>query len=319
MFGFNETRGPQVPPDPAKLELKLNESQTFNLPDTRILSYATYGSTNLSDPVVFLFHGLPGSRICGRGWDKLCQKLGARLITIDRPGYGLSTLANRRLVDWPSDVVALADHLQIERFSIIGASGGGPFALACARFIPAQRLRSTTVVCGIGSLESVLDTTPYLSWRLGGLTHWTLSFIARYFIFPSVMRPYLTKDPSVLKRVLEDQCTTPEEKAIIHDTTSATNLDDAVVQYLEAFRQGTGGCKLDGVALTSEWGFNLKDVDGERVWLVHGDQDAVAPVANARWIDERLGGGRLTVLEGKTHFTIWKEGDEDIFRRSAGL
>jgi hypothetical protein len=50
---------------------------------------------------------------------------------------------------------------------------------------------------------------------------------------------------------------------------------------------------------------------------VHGDQDAQAPLKVAQWIDERLGGGRLKILEGKTHFTIWKEHSEEIFRQSA--
>jgi pimeloyl-ACP methyl ester carboxylesterase len=313
---FTTIRAPRVPPDPNKLVLQPNEYHTLTLPDARVLGYATYGSTNPSSPVIFLFHGLPGSRICGRGWDKLCTRLDARLITIDRPGYGLSTPATKRLTDWPEDVVHLADHLSVPQFSIIGASAGGPFALACARFIPSTRLRRTTIVCGIGSLESVLDTTPYLSWRLGGLTYWTLSIVARYFVLPSLMRPYLTKDPAVLKRVLEDQCSTPEEKAAIYDTTRPTNLDDAVVQFLEAFRQGREGCTHDGYLLTSPWGFDLKDVDGQMVSLVHGDQDAIAPLANARWMDERLGGGRLKVLEGKTHFTIWKEGEEEIFKES---
>ena len=69
--------------------------------------------------------------------------------------------------------------------------------------------------------------------------------------------------------------------------------------------------------LSSDWGFDLRNVDSERVWLVHGDQDIIAPVKIAQWIDEKLGGGRLNVLEGKTHFTIWKDHSEMIFRQSA--
>ncbi|KAF1913765.1 Alpha/Beta hydrolase protein [Ampelomyces quisqualis] len=316
MFGFNTNpRPPSIPIDPAKLELKPNETLTLTLPDNRTLGYATYGSTSPSDPVIFLFHGMPGSRICGRTWDTLCARIGARLIAIDRPGCGLSSLAHRSLTDWPQDIANLADHLHLPRFSIIGASGGGPFALACARFIPPARLRGTTVVCGIGTMESALAALPYLP-RLGGLTMWITGLVARWLILPRILRPYCTRDAARLKRVLEDQCSNEADKALLSDPSRETNGDDAVVQFLEAFRQGARGCWLDGALLTKDWGFDVRNVPGEKVWLVHGDRDGVAPLSMARWIDERLGGGRLRVVEGVTHFTVWKECEEQIFRQS---
>ena len=321
MFGFFESPPPcpSSPPDPAKLELRPEECQTLTLPDKRDVGYATYGSTALSDPVIFLFHGLPGCRINGRGFDRVCKKIGARLITMDRPGCGLSTLADRGLTNCPEDVLSLADHLGIKRFSVLGASGGGPFALACARLIPPERLRGTSVVCGIGPVEALLDTVPYMPGRLLGLTPWTLKLAARHVVLPTLMSPYRTRDPARLKRVLEDQATTPEEKAQMKEGDgSGTNLDDVVAGLLETFKQGAGGCYQDGTVLSRDWGFDLKDVGREKkVWMWHGDQDATAPVSVAQWMDRRLGGGRLRVLEGKTHFTIWKDHSEEIFRQSA--
>ncbi|KAF2684815.1 alpha/beta-hydrolase [Lentithecium fluviatile CBS 122367] len=322
MLGFGETPllPPTTPPDPNRLAHAPTEDLTHTLPDNRTLSYATYGSASPSAPTMFLFHGMPGSRLCGRNWDKLCQRLPARLIALDRPGCGLSTPGDRGLKEWPQDVLSLADHLGIERFSVVGASGGGPFALACARWIPRERLRGATVVCGIGPVEALLDTVPVLSWRFGGLTPWVLKLAARYVVLPSILAPYGTKDPSQLKRVLEDQCVTPEEKALIApsgDSESWGSLDDSVAQFLEAFKQGSVGAMQDGTVLCRDWGFDLKEVDSGKVWLVHGDHDRTAPVEVARWMDERLGGGRLKVLEGKTHFTIWKDHSEEIFRQSA--
>jgi pimeloyl-ACP methyl ester carboxylesterase len=272
-----------------------------------------------SAPVIFLFHGMPGSRICGRSWSTLCARLNARLIAIDRPGCGLSTFCARTMTDWPDDVLALADHLGIHEFSVLGASGGAGFALACARFIPPERLRGTMVVCGIAPLDAFLDTMPYFSWRVFGLTKWIVGIVARNVVLPAIMRPYLNKDAAQLKQVIEEQCKTPEEEALLEDTTGETNVDDSVVQFLEAFRQGDVGCRHDGGLLTRDWGFDLADVDSMRVWLVHGDQDATAPLATARWMDEKLGVGRLRVLEGKTHFTIWKEHEEEIFQQLADM
>ncbi|KAF9732856.1 hypothetical protein PMIN06_005736 [Paraphaeosphaeria minitans] len=318
IFSSPDTPPPSSPPDPTKLDLRPEERKSLDLPDGRTLGYATYGSTNPSDPAIFLFHGMPGCRLVGRSWNKLCKDIGARLITIDRPGNGLSTLAARKLTQWSDDVLSLADHLKIEHFSIVGGSAGGPFALACARFIPEERLRGTTVVCGIAPIEALLDTTPYLSWRLGGFTSWAVKLAARYIILPRLLAPYRDLNPSRLKRAMEDQCQTPEEKEFLTpDPHRETDLDDAVAGLLETFKQGNGGFVLDGSITSSDWGFDLRDVDGGRVWLWHGDQDAVAPVATARWMNERLGGGRLRVLEGGTHSTIWKHHEKEIFERSA--
>lgn len=302
---------PRVPPSFSKLELQPHEILTYNPSSTRTLGYATYGSSSSTSRVIFLFHGMPGSRVCGRSWNTLCHRLNVRLICVDRPGYGLSTSSTRLLIDWPSDVLSLADHLAIDEFSVIGGSAGGPFALACARFIPMTRLRSTTVVCGIGPLDAILP----FGWRWA---KWLVGMMARYLVLPRVLAPYLSQDAQGLKRVLEDQCVTEEEKAFIYQEEREGDLDDAVVQYLEAFKQGDGGARLDGKILTSDWGFDLREVKNkEKVWLVHGDQDRIAPLGYAEWINERLGGGRLKVLKGMTHSTIWKEGEEDIFRRSA--
>lgn len=217
-------------------------------------------------------------------------------------------------------MLALADHLGIREFGVLGASGGGPFALACARFLPAERLKRTVVVCGVGPLHAVLETMPVLSWRMLGFTPWLVKQAAMRIVLPSMIAPYVTSDPARLKRVLEDQCTTPEEKAQVAENEGTDQcLDNAVVQYLEAFRQGPEGALLDGKILCEEWGFDLQEVDGKRVWMVHGDQDVKAPLGAAMRVDERLGGGRLKVLEGKTHFTIWKDHSGEIFRRAAGL
>lgn len=304
------------PPDRKKLNLRPSEEQTMTLSDGRTLGFATYGSTKASDPVIFMLHGLPGCRLVGRNWDRLCRKIGARLVTLDRPGCGMSTLVDRRLIDYPEDVISLADYLNIEKFSVIGASGGGPYALACARFIPSERLRGTTVVCGIGHIDSVLEY--FCPWLIFGVTQWLLGLATRYIFLPFVLvRPYLTKDPLRLKQVVVGQCKNEEEKAQLYDTSRETNLDDGIAALLETFRHGNAGVYQDGKVLASDWGFDLGDIDGEKVTLVHGDQDVQAPLWMAQWINERLGGGRLTVLEGMTHFTIWKDREHEIFQQSA--
>ncbi len=124
-------------------------NQQIKLRDGRSLGYAEYG-TPVGKPV-FYFHGFPSSRL---DWplfdtDAIAARLNARIIAADRPGYGLSDFKRgRKILDWPDDVVELADALQIDRFAVLGISGGGPYAEACSFKIP-QRLSATAIVCGM--------------------------------------------------------------------------------------------------------------------------------------------------------------------------
>src|SRR5437868_4337089 len=112
----------------------------FRLRDGRALGYAEYGDPGGTP--VFFFHGSPGSRLQRHPDPSITSSFGARIITVDRPGYGRSDFQpGRRLLDWPADAAQLADALSIERFAAIGLSGGGPYLLACAYAMP-ERLIS---------------------------------------------------------------------------------------------------------------------------------------------------------------------------------
>ena len=115
------------------------------LPDGRRLAYAQWG--DLLGMPVFYCHGFPGSRLEAHLGDAAARRLGIRLIAPDRPGFGESTLQpHRRLSDWPDDLIALADSLELDRFHLLGVSGGGPYALACGQLIGARIALDSFVV-----------------------------------------------------------------------------------------------------------------------------------------------------------------------------
>ncbi|HKJ31060.1 MAG TPA: alpha/beta hydrolase, partial [Balneolales bacterium] len=119
------------------------QDNTIKLKDGRHLGFSDYGKPD--GIPLFLFHGTPGSRVFKRfenaSWIK---KYGMRVITPERPGYGLSDPAPERTIkDWASDVEELADFLDLDRFHVTGGSGGGPYVLACAIHSPARVLSAT--------------------------------------------------------------------------------------------------------------------------------------------------------------------------------
>jgi len=129
-------------------------NQTIKLKDGRSLGYAEYG--NPEGKPVFYFHGFPGSRL---DWpfsdaDDSAAQLNTRIVAVDRPGMGLSDFKRgREILDWPDDVIELADALQVDHFAVQGISGGGPYACACA-FKISERLTTTAVSLWNGSLRS---------------------------------------------------------------------------------------------------------------------------------------------------------------------
>jgi pimeloyl-ACP methyl ester carboxylesterase len=127
------------------------EHLTVALRDGRTLGYAEYGDAG--GKPVFVFHGSPGSRLQVRAAHAPALARAIRIIAPDRPGLGLSTRKRgREIADWPDDVRELADTLGIERFAVIGISGGGPYAAACAWGLP-ERVTRAGIVSGVAPAD----------------------------------------------------------------------------------------------------------------------------------------------------------------------
>ena len=123
---------------------------TVALPDGRLLGYAEYG--DLSGVPIFGFHGTPGSRFMFHLAHSVALELGIRLIAPERPGFGISTYQpGRTLASYAFDIADFADALGIQHFAVAGISGGGPYAAACAAFLP-DRVSALGLVSPVGPM-----------------------------------------------------------------------------------------------------------------------------------------------------------------------
>lgn len=245
------------------------------LRDGRMLGYAEFG--DLQGKPVFYFHGWPGSRMDAALLDEAAKRVGVRAIAIDRPGYGLSDFKpGRTLLDWPEDVVELADALGIGRFAAMGTSGGGPYAAVCAAKL-GDRLTRTAIVCGISKFDVPQATKGMM--RQNRL----LFFICRRlpWLFPPLLAfgiRKLRRDPD---RALEWVCkrlSEPDRLVLSRPEVKQPVLASAP----EAFRQGTRGPALDGRIYVRPWGFRLQDIPA-KVDLWHGELDANVPASMGRY------------------------------------
>lgn len=151
---------------------------------------------------------------------------------------GLSTFkANRRLLDWPDDVVELADSLHLDRFAVVGFSGGGPYALACAYKIP-QRLTACGIVAGVGYVNPLLALlSQWLPWLL-------LPIISRSFKNEEQAQKTLARFAGNWVEPDRISLSQPGVKELM------------AASLVEALRQGGKGETYDGTLLGGHWGFN---------------------------------------------------------------
>lgn len=277
------------------------------LSDGRVLSFASYGDPDGTP--AFYFHGFPGSRLEARLIDGTARNRGVRLLALDRPGYGGSDFQEgRTLLDWPRDVAAAAETLGLGRFAVIGASGGGPYALACARTIP-DRLLVTAVVCGLGPLEMPGALQGMMPLNRAGIA---LARRAPWIARPlfGLLAPLFRGHPGFFVRHLARHVSAPDREFL----ADPGNRETFAATFREAFRQGSRGPAWDARLYTSPWPFRIEEIS-TKVMLWHGEQDVVVPPAMTRRVAGALPDGHATIHAGDGHFTVAIGRASEVFDR----
>ncbi|PVH91920.1 alpha/beta hydrolase fold protein [Periconia macrospinosa] len=302
-------------PPKSRFRTDNDSSDTLTLPDGRKLGYAQYGSL-MGRPIFFL-HGLPGSRLEAAGFDELGLELGARIIAVDRPGIGWSSPhPGRTLLDHPKDLEHLAKHLELDHYSVLGISAGGPHALACAAALPREKLKCVSIVCGLGPPDIGMSGADWLH-RLGftvGYRYAPLSAVRWFWKRDPAGRLDLT-DEKRLALELQKPITQEKDAEGVNSDWTRLSLRSA----REAFAQGFDGVAQDGRVLCMNFGFRIEDIRPDLpVQLWYGKLDTFVPLNHGEQIAARLGGRAHLRVKDETHGSIlvnWtKEILEDLVR-----
>jgi len=250
----------------------VSRTMTTVTPDGRTLAYCCWGDPEGSP--VFWLHGTPGSRLhhwAGDGY----QRHGLRVVTYDRPGYGLSTRQpGRRVVDVAADVRAVADALGLGTFGVAGVSGGAGPALACGARIPDRAVRCLGIV----------GSAPYLA--MGDA------------FFDGMGQ----EAEDGYKHAVEGAESLERDWREVEEWIDAglPGLDDPGVLLRaleEGRRQGGGGFVDDNLADVADWGFALEEVGVPTRWLLAA-QDPSVPLAHGDWLRRHLPGVEIVVTDG---------------------
>ena len=270
-----------------------HNSQTILLKDGRKLAFSEYGDPH--GKPVFHFHGSGGSRLEHPSDPAILANLGVRLISTDRPGHGLSEpQKGRKLLDWPGDICQVADQLGVGRFSVMGWSAGGPYALACAYKLP-ERVHSAALISGLAPPDRPhpYEGLPFANRALmfSARRFHPLVYLARRMMLPMINHSSESAGEEMIR-------TFPEVDQKILRMPGKAELFTADIQ--EGYRQGSRGPAQDDILVNSAWGFRLEEVRVQ-VDIWQGGVDRNVPSNQARYMHAKLPNSRLILLSDQAH------------------
>jgi pimeloyl-ACP methyl ester carboxylesterase len=275
------------------------------LPDGRQLSFIEFGKPG--GWPVFYFHGVPAS--CYEALlvnaDEI-KRFGLRIIAPDRPGVGRSAFQHdRKFTDWPKDVEALANHLNIERFAVLGNSGGSAYVLACALQIP-DRLSAAVIVSGAWQMNLPvamrnLSGPNRLFWWIAAKLPWLLTTVLRSMRPSGISREKLLKN---FRKMMQQ----PDYEAIC--------LGDRPQAAAEALAGGLSQLKGSATEVrlyVKPSGLDVSGVDIP-VYFFHGEQDKNVPIELVRTMIPDLPGVTLIAYQDEAHLSTLCNHFDDIGR-----
>lgn len=281
-------------------------AQCLVLADGQRVGFAVYGDPD-GLPVLAL-HGAPACRLMFAIADAPARRLGLKLIAPDRPGYGLTPIdAAPALAKRATWLAEFADSLGIDRFGILGISGGAPYSVALAARL-GSRITGLALVSPMGPVadyaataQSVRDPVPFWQRRfflhLAKRTWLTVPFGSlggRLFCFsPGTFSGWVPRLAGAA------------DAAILSQTYVRERM---IPMTVEAFRQGARGATTDLEIFSQPWGIDYAKISAPSI-MWQGTSDTVVPAVAAYHLASLLANCRLNRIDGAGHFWVFNHID----------
>lgn len=286
--------------------------ETVTTPDGRRLQVTIVGPQD--GPAIIAHGGTPDD---GKLYPDTINdgvERGLRHVSYARPSYVESDRHEGRVVaDCAADVVAIADALGIERFYVVGWSGGGPHALACAALLPDRVISAASVS---GAAPHDVDE---FDWREGmGAENIEEMGLAEQGA--DALRPWLEEQaedirastPADMLRILGDLVSEPD-RAVLSEHYA--ELAHASLQA--SISNGVFGWLDDDLAFVRSWGFSLDQIRVPvSVW--HGREDRFVPLSHGEWLAANVPGARSHLVEGEGHISLSRNRYGDVLDELIG-
>jgi len=240
---------------------------------------------------------MPGSRLEIRQADNIAQQLGLRLIAPDRPGYGHTDGQHEGcLIAWSKLISQLAERLKLDQFSVLGFSGGGPYAMACADALP-QQVKHVTLVSSLAPFQA-----PAMQSHINAEFKPLYELAADDYDAAIQHMSQLATSPSALMAMMRSPLP-PSDISVFENQCFAKHY----LQNLTlAIRQGVNGLVNDLRCVTLPWQFKVEDIQQPTaVW--HGHDDKNVGFAVAEYLADTIKHSSRHFLKNKGHFYLFEQ------------
>ncbi len=281
---------------------------TVTTPDGRSLDVEVTGDDAL--PLVVHLHGTPEGHRPSPALVAAAAEVGVRLAGFARPGYAGSTRRpGRTVADVVPDVLAVVDALGAERFAVVGASGGGPHALACGA-LAAERCAAVATVASVGPFDA--DGLDFLAGMGEGNEVEFAAALEGEDPLRALLEPWrldmVGAGPQGTFEAMLSVLSPPDQEVFSGDVAAELHASVSL-----ALRDGVDGWLDDDLAFTVDWGFSPADV-AVPVTLWQGDQDLMVPPAHGRWLADRLPHCDARPLPDDGHLTLLVRRPAEVLR-----
>lgn len=265
---------------------------SLELADGRKLRVYDTGAEDVDALTVFWHHGTPNIGAPPEPLMPVSRELGIRWVSYDRPGYGGSSpVGDRNVASAARYVSEVADALFIDKFAVMGHSGGGPHALACAALL-GERVLGAVSIAGLAPYRA-----EGLEWFTGMASPASLCAAAAGRAVKEQYQADPEYDPEVF---------TPSDHAALSGRWSW--LLEVVNPAVEA---GPDALIDDDLAYVAPWGFDPAEVAAP-VLLLHGGQDRMVPASHSRWLERRLPKAELRLYPDDGHISVLNFGESAL-------
>ncbi|KAH8761093.1 Alpha/Beta hydrolase protein [Diaporthe sp. PMI_573] len=292
----------------------MSETRSLALPDGRTLCYSIFGTAETGTgadqpPTAFYFHSFPASHHEGSATHEAATRHGLRIIAPSRPGYGGSTNdPGRSILSFSQDVLALADHLDVQRFAVMGISGGGPYVLGCVRSIPASRLAGAVVISGMYPSSLGLGGMMLSNRVIFNLAPWVPSLVSWMFDATTGKIARDTKQPGRFRETLAQGFKNlPKEDLETAEADGGKVLDLLAASIREAFVDGPEGSTCEAKLFGSPWDFELSELPVRKgeLTVYHGAKDVHVPARMAQEALATMNDVKLVIEPEEAHISFF--------------
>lgn len=272
-------------------------NQQITLKDNRNLGFAEFG-TEEGHPVVYC-HGSQSSRLEMHYDVSFATKNELRIITIDRPGHGLSDFnLTGSILGFANDVMQLMEHLGITKFSVVGMSAGSPFALALAYSFP-NNVSNCSIISGFAPFTK--ESKQYLSKEVKTMLGLAKSMPFLLKVMLKIQRKQLAKNPKKALAGFLKIMSSPDQEVLKNE--SVMSVIESM--FTEAFRNGSEGVAYEiSKLLVRDWKFNLSEIKVP-VTFWQGKEDNNVPYQWAELMSKEVSNSELKLIDNEGHLIIF--------------